>query len=98
VAALAADDSGAYVAVNDAAAQLTGFDVSTLQRMSVWDMTPPVDERTADRLWAAFLEVGEQRGVYTLRGRTGPVNAAYLARAHVLPQIHVSLLVPVQGR
>jgi len=67
VAALAADDAGAYVAVNEAAAQLTGFHVHALQRMSVWDLTPPPDERTGDRLWAAFLDMREQHGVYTLQ-------------------------------
>jgi len=50
-----------------AAAQLTGFHVHALQRMSVWDLTPPPDERTGDRLWAAFLDMREQHGVYTLQ-------------------------------
>ena len=51
VAAFAADDHGRYVAVNGAAADLTGFDVRELETKSVWELTPDVDARTGERLW-----------------------------------------------
>jgi PAS domain S-box-containing protein len=95
VAALAANSHGAYVAVNRAAAALTGFSVDELQTMSVWHLTPSPDVETGKRLWAMFLTTSEQQGIYTLQGKHGPVTAAYVARAHVLRHVHVSLLTAV---
>ena len=92
VAAFAADNEGRYVAVNRAAADLTGMTVWELETKSVWEMTPDVDARAGERLWTAFLSTGEQRGTYTLATRRGTIDVVYLSRAHVLPNIHVSLL------
>jgi PAS domain S-box-containing protein len=95
VAALAADSRGAYVAVNAAAAALTGYSVAELQAMSVWDLTPSVNAAAGQRLWATFLTKSEQHGTYTVQGKHRSVTVAYVARAHVLRNVHVSLLVPV---
>ncbi len=97
IAALAADDHGAYVAVNEAAASISGFSVRDLQTMSVWDLTPAADTRNGRQLWAAFLEAGEQRGICSLQGLTRSARVAYLALAHVLPHVHVSLLIETTG-
>jgi PAS domain S-box-containing protein len=95
VAALAADNQGRYVAVNRAAAHLTGFDARDLETKSVWEMTPDVDARMGECLWTAFLSTREQRGTYTLVTRRGTIEVVYDSRAHVLPNIHVSLLLRV---
>jgi hypothetical protein len=61
--------------------------------MSVWHLTPVPDAAIGERLWAAFLQRGEQRGTYTIAGKFGPIpNVHYYARAHLLPDVHVSLL------
>lgn len=92
-AALAADDDGSYLAANDPAARLTGYQVAELERLSVWHLTPGADERAGERLWAAFLQVGEQRGTYDIRGKHEVLRGVhYHARAHVLKSVHVALL------
>ena len=101
VAALVADTRGRYLAANRAATTLTGYDRDELERMSVWDLTPVPDLETGQRLWAAFINMGEQRGIYSLRGKHGIIDHIhYLARAHVLPDVHLSLLyrsAPAEG-
>lgn len=93
VAALVADDQGGYLAVNRAASALTGYRRDELERMCVWDLTPVPDLHTGERLWAAFIEMREQRGTYSLQGKHGTIHHVhYLARAHVLPGMHLSLL------
>ncbi len=93
VAALAADNKAGYLVVNRAAAALTGHAVSELERMSVWDLTPVADTETGERVWFEFMATGEQRGTYNLRGKDQIIEGVhYLARAHVLPGVHVSLL------
>lgn len=95
-AALVADDHGAYVAANHDAAALTGYSVEELRRLSVWQLTPGVDESEAIQLWRAFIAIGEQRGAYSVLTKTGDTIAAlYAARANVLPGLHLALLRPV---
>lgn len=94
VAALAADNRGRFVAVNQRAAELARLGVHELEAQSVWELTPEVDVRTGERLWAAFLSTGEQQGTYTLVTPTTTVAVVYYSRAHVLPNVHISLLTP----
>jgi PAS domain S-box-containing protein len=93
VAALVVDTHGRFVAVNDAAAALTGYTASELTRLSVWQLTPSANEREADVLWRAFLSRGKQRGAYPLLTKDNRVVVAeYAAATDVLPGLHVSLL------
>ncbi len=93
LAALAADNKGRYLVVNRAAAALTGHAASELETMSVWDLTPLADAHTGERLWFEFMAAGEQRGTYSVKGKHQTIDGVYyLARAHVLPGVHVSLL------
>src|SRR5437764_486047 len=89
VAALAADQTGRYVAVNRAAVTMIGYSVDQLESMSVWDLTPQVDAATGRRLWAAFLASGAQTGTYTIRAAHGRIDVVYDARANVLPGVHL---------
>lgn len=93
VAALVANNSGEFVAMNAAATTLTGYSAAELRRLSMWQITPTVNARDAETLWRAFLATQQQTGDYRVLRHDGTVvQAMYAARAHVLPGLHVSLL------
>ncbi len=98
-AALVADMHGRFVAVNTAAAALTGYPVSELLRLSVWQITPDVPQHEADVLWRAFLARGDQQGEYSLLTKGNRVILAdYAAATDILPGLHLSLLRECGGR
>lgn len=93
LAVLVADDQGRYVLANASASRLTGYSTRELRRLSVWDLTPGANRRDFEVLWRAFIQQKEQRGVYPIVMKSGGVvKAAYAARAHILPHLHVSVL------
>jgi PAS domain S-box-containing protein len=93
VSALVADNAGSYILTNADASDLTGYSADELRRISVWQLTADANDHEAETLWRAFLLQGEQRGDYPLLTKNGHiVTAEYAARAHVLPNLHVSLL------
>jgi PAS domain S-box-containing protein len=93
VPALVANNTGAYVMANRAAAIMTGYEVNELQRMSVWDLVAAPDERETDVLWRTFVRFREQTGTIRLKTKRGRiVRARYVAKANVLPGFHLSLL------
>jgi PAS domain S-box-containing protein len=93
VAAFVADSHGRFVAANRHAAELTGYTVAELRLLSVWQITPGVNEHQAETLWRAFLSRGEQSGEYHVLGRGGRIiKARYAALTDLLPGFHVSLL------
>ena len=93
VSALAADNTGRYVAVNSYATTLTGYSRAELLQMSVKDLTPAMRQDTAGALWQRFIQAGAQSGDYVLERRDGaPVNVHYAAYASVAPGVHVSVL------
>jgi PAS domain-containing protein len=91
-AALAADQDGRYVAVNNLAAELLGHNVQELERLHVWDVLPFESAAAGRKLWTTFTDAGEQRGSMTLHRAAGPIDVLYHARASVLPGVHISLL------
>lgn len=96
VPALAADNSGRYVAANPAVATLTGYSRDELLRMSVKDLTPAMREDTAAELWKRFIQTGSQSGDYVLVRKDGaPVSVHYAAYASVAPGVHISVLAPL---
>jgi PAS domain S-box-containing protein len=96
VAALVADDDGHYVIGNQAAAALTGYTTHALSRLSVWELTPNINESEAALLWRAFLARQKDDGEYVLLVNGGRVvRVAYAAQANVVPGLHVSLLQPI---
>lgn len=93
VALILADDNGNYVAANNGAAGLTGYESQQLARMSVWDLTPPSGAPVGPDLWKQFIASGVQEGRYLVRRRTGEsVEARYVAIANVAPGLHLSAL------
>jgi PAS domain S-box-containing protein len=93
VGALIANDHGRYVGANPAACALTRYTKVELLQRSVWQLTPDTSQREFEVLWRAFLGLGgEQSGEYRFVAKGDTIfSAAYVARAHVLPGLHVSL-------
>jgi PAS domain S-box-containing protein len=93
VPALIADTRGRYVAVNQAAATLTGYTVAELTRLSNWQLTPNASEHDMQILWHAFLSRGEQYRQYPLLTKDNRVVIIeYAACTDVLPGLHLSLV------
>ena len=93
VAALVTDKAGSYVITNAAASRLTGYSADELRRMSVWDVSLPAKEHETDVLWRNFVHAGTQSGTMKLKMKKGSVvSARYVAKSHVLPGLHISLL------
>ena len=92
-AVLLADNTGRYIGANAAATELTGFSRRELLASSVFDITPPTDEKDVALLWRAFLRVGRQDGEIVIRRRDGSqVSGRYMAATNVIPGVHVSVL------
>ncbi|MEO8077944.1 MAG: response regulator [Acidobacteriota bacterium] len=95
VALILADDSGRYVAANDHAAELTGYDSRELTSMSVKDLYLPSQTEAGSELWRHFIAEGTQEGVFVARRRDGgSVAMHYVAIANVVPGLHLSALSP----
>ena len=93
VAALVVDDTGRYILANARASELTGYSPDELRRLSLWQLTPDVNEHEAETLWRAFRQQRAQTGDYQLLTKDGTVlTVKYAARTNVLPKMHVSLL------
>ena len=78
---------------------MTGYSEAELLKMTVWQLSAPSQVRPAERLWRLFLTDGMTVGRYRLLRKSGEiVHVDYAAATHVLPGIHVSVLVPTPGR
>jgi len=92
------DSSGLFIFTNHAASTLTGYSAAELLDLSVWDLTPYSKHHEAERLWRVFLDEHEQSGECPLLTKNGRImTTPYAARAHVLPDIHVSILRSGEG-
>lgn len=91
-AALLADNTAQYIAVNDAACTLTGRSREELLGLRVWDLTPDNAVADGQQQWARFVQSGTLTGAYILRTATGNIPARFAASAHVLPDCHLSLI------
>jgi PAS domain S-box-containing protein len=97
VAALAADNTGRYVAANRRATELTGYRHDELLHMTVKELTPAIRQDAAGELWQRFIHAGMQAGDYVLERKNGETVAVhYAAFASVAPGVHVSLLSPLE--
>jgi PAS domain S-box-containing protein len=98
VGALAADNSGRYVAANAHASALTGYSHAELLQMSVRDLTPGMRQDASGELWHRFITAGAQSGDYLLERRDGAsVDVHYAAFASVAPGVHVTLMTPLES-
>lgn len=97
VAALAADNTGRYIAANPKATELTGYRHDELLRMTVKELTPAMRQDAAGQLWNRFIQAGTQAGDYVMERKNGePVGVHYSAFASVAPGVHVSFLTPLE--
>lgn len=97
VAAIAADNSGRYVAANTKVCHLTGYSRAELLRLHVRDVTTAKRRDVADDLWKRFIHTGSQTGEYVIQRKDGTTVAVeYAAYASVAPGVHVSLLTPLE--
>ena len=95
-AVLFADNTGRYIGANAAAVELTGFSRRELLASSVFDITPPVDEKEVALLWRAFLRTGRQGGDIAIRRRDGvQIAGRYMAATNVIPGVHVSIMAKI---
>jgi PAS domain S-box-containing protein len=93
VALVLADDNGHYVAANEHAVALTGYDSHELTSMSVRDLSAPAHVMAAQELWDHFMADGTQEGVFMVRRRDGAAIAThYVAVANIAPGLHLSAL------
>ena len=91
-----ADNTGRYIGANAAAIELTGFSRRELLAASVFDITPPRDEKDITLLWRAFLRTGKQDGEIIIRRRDGTqVSGRYMAATNVIPGVHVSVMAKI---
>lgn len=93
---MVADDDGTYVAVNRAMCHMLGYEREhALLGKSVWDLTPEPHAGNGRALWRDFVAAGESFGTYLLVCQDGTMRAFdYIARANVIPGLHVSILTP----
>lgn len=95
-AVLLADHTGRYIGANAAASELTGFSRRELLTLSMFDITPPPDEKDIALLWRAFLRTGRQDGDIVIRRRDGAqISSRYMATTNVIPGVHVCILAKV---
>jgi PAS domain S-box-containing protein len=98
-AILFTDNTGRYIAANTKGLRLTGFTLKELRKKHVWDLTDHSTQTEFDSLWRAFLVTGAQRGEYRLRRRSGrTTDVVYVAGAHVLKNVHASVIRPVDRK
>jgi PAS domain-containing protein len=101
ISILAADDSGRFIAANDALCQLTGYTPDELLGMSIWELAdhhelPSLEQRVerGQRMWRRFLRDGGFDGESLLRRKTGEmIGIRCLAAAHVFRGMHVATIV-----
>jgi PAS domain-containing protein len=90
---LAADDTGRYIAANDAICTLTGYSQDELLDMHIWDLSVTRNVEKDQRTWRHFLRDGGFVGEYHLRRKTeAPIKVPYIAVAHVIPGLHVATM------
>ena len=95
-AVLFSDNTGRYIGANAAAVELTGFSRRELLASSVFDITPPPDEKDITLLWRAFLRSGRQDGEIIIRRRDGShIAGRYMAATNVIPGVHVSVMAKI---
>ena len=96
VSALAADNTGRYVAANTLASTFTGFSRDELLKMSVKDLVPALRHDTGEG-WNRFIQCGSLAADYLLVCKDrAPLAVRYTAYASVAPGVHVSLLTPLE--
>jgi PAS domain S-box-containing protein len=92
-AMLIADDDGNYLDANPAACELFGVTRDELLSSNLGRFVEPGHELEQAQAWRAFLDAGEQKGLFRLYRPDGQIrDLEYNARANILPGRHLSIL------
>jgi PAS domain S-box-containing protein len=96
---LVVDDAMRYIAANETAHRLLGYEAGHIIGKSITDLTPPADADVTARLWDEFRIAGRQDGDYVLCAKDGKrLPMRYTARAHFpVANLHTSKLRPVSA-
>ena len=96
---LIADDQGNYVDANPAACELFGVSREELLASNLTRFIEPGRAPEVAEAWRAFLDAGEQQGLFQLWRADGERrDLEYNARANILPGLHLSILRDVTER
>jgi len=96
---LLADDEGNYLDANPAACRLFGVSREELLSSNLGRFIEPGRELEQLQSWRAFLDAGEQKGLFRLYRPDGQIcDLEYNARANILPGRHLSILRDVTDR
>ena len=92
------DDDGRFLAVNGPMWRMLGYESEDmLLGKSVWDLTPEPHGENGRAIWRDFIAAGESFGTYRILCADGSAKAFdYIARAAVIPGLHVSILTPAR--
>ena len=94
-AILLADDDSRYLDANPAACRMLGYTHAELVGMTAAAVIVP-GSMNVDAAWVGFLQSGKSRGRVELRRKDGSVIVAeFRAVAHMLPGVHLSVLVDI---
>jgi PAS domain S-box-containing protein len=94
---IVADDDANYVHANAAACKLFGTTYDELVGSRVYGFAPDASQEVVNAQWRAFIEEGEQYGIFDVHRPDGSVQrAAFRARANVIPGFHVSFMTPIE--
>ncbi len=98
-AMLLVDDDQRYVAANEPACRLLGLGPDELVGQTIAQVTPPELRSQLPAMWERFLTEGALEGTYELVRSDGRrIEVSFSATANVLHGLHLSMLVPVDGR
>lgn len=96
---LIADDRGCYVDANPAACVLLGMKRARIIGRSIEDFADPKRKEEVRRTWRRFLEHGFQKGLFRIYRPDGSTrHVEYIAKAHILPHQHLSILRDITER
>ena len=99
-AILIADDSGHWVDVNEAAAELLGLPTADIIGRSLADfVVDALDGIGIEAAWTALRALGEVRGEIRLRSHSGEIlEVEYTAVADISPGLHLGVLRDITER
>ena len=96
---LIADDSGRYLDANPAACHLLGMKRERIIGRTIEDFADPGRKTEVRKTWRHFLASGMQKGFFRIYRTDGSTrHVEYIAKAHILPHQHLSILRDITER
>jgi len=96
---LIVDDHGRYIDANPAACGLLGMKRERIIGRIIEDFADPHRKGEVQKSWRHFLECGSQKGFFRIYRPDGSTrHVEYIAKAHVIPHQHLSILRDITER